>query len=745
MKNKNFLAVTTTSVTVISLELCWTRLFSAEFFYTFAFLVLSLAVMGLGLGALALYLFRGLNKEKNLNSYLLLTGLASIAGPALVFQLGLDFSTLYHDAGMMIKLLAAIVLLAAPNFFAGMALALVFKNNIKIINKLYMADLIAAGAGVFFIILIMNLAGTPAATFISSLPVIIASFIIGSRKGYVFSILISIALVINMAFSDDILRAEREEKAKVLHTHWDAMSKVKILEYNEYYRGINVDNHASTTVVRFNGDFSDPDLKKYDFFGINVGYLIRKFDHCSFLAIGAGGGKDALHALVEGAGEVHAVEVNPYINHLMTDGELAEFTGYIYRDPRVKVITEDARAYIRGFENKFDLIFSWSSNTYAALASGAFALAENYIYTTEAFVDYWHALSDSGFLVMEHHFYVPRLVSEIKEAFEKMGISDLEQHIAVYDMPEWRRKLILLSKKPLDNMTIINAIGGLGPQHHNISVLFPNSRRNSIVAQIINNDWEDIADNVPYDISPASDDRPFTPEMGLWKNLDFSKSDKIEAFEEFFGFPLAKLVILSVIIVTLVFLIPVNILPYLRKNVKKLRPMPWLYFFFIGMGFMATEVILIQKYTLLVGSPAYSIVTILVAVLISSGIGSFLSKRINTQLAFAAVILLLLIDAFILGYLIDIFGTMSLIPRILMTVLMILPLGFFMGMPFPAGASKAGRLVDWGFAVNGAGSVLGSAFAVLLAISYGFTAALLFASLCYILAMVIFKKAKNWI
>jgi hypothetical protein len=36
------------SATLIGLELVWTRIFSAEFFYTYAFLTLSLAIMGLG-------------------------------------------------------------------------------------------------------------------------------------------------------------------------------------------------------------------------------------------------------------------------------------------------------------------------------------------------------------------------------------------------------------------------------------------------------------------------------------------------------------------------------------------------------------------------------------------------------------------------------------------------------------------------------------------------------------------------
>ena len=106
-------------------------------------------------------------------------------------------------------------------------------------------------------------------------------------------------------------------------------------------------------------------------------------------------------------------------------------------------MTEDARAYVRRFENKFDVIYSLSSNSWAALASGSFALAENYLFTTEAFIDYWHALSDSGFMMMEHQVYAPRLVTEVVDALTRIGVDKPLDHFAVYDLPKMRRTMIL--------------------------------------------------------------------------------------------------------------------------------------------------------------------------------------------------------------------------------------------------------------------------------------------------------------
>ena len=68
MRSTTLVVVALLSMTLLALEIIWTRLFSAEFFYTFAFLILSLAIMGLGMGALALRLFPGLNREGSLGS-----------------------------------------------------------------------------------------------------------------------------------------------------------------------------------------------------------------------------------------------------------------------------------------------------------------------------------------------------------------------------------------------------------------------------------------------------------------------------------------------------------------------------------------------------------------------------------------------------------------------------------------------------------------------------------------------------
>ena len=140
--------VALTSITLIALELVWTRLFSAEFFYTFAFLALSLAVLGLGLGALALRLVPAFDRERRLPLWLALTAVTALVGPPIVFRLGMDFALLFSQWHMAARFVLVLVLLGLPFFFGGMALTFVFKHDSADSPRLYRADLLGAGLGV---------------------------------------------------------------------------------------------------------------------------------------------------------------------------------------------------------------------------------------------------------------------------------------------------------------------------------------------------------------------------------------------------------------------------------------------------------------------------------------------------------------------------------------------------------------------------------------------------------------------
>jgi hypothetical protein len=83
--------------------------------------------------------------------------------------------------------------------------------------------------------------------------------------------------------------------------------------------------------------------------------------------------------------------------------------------------------------------------------------------------------------------------------------------------------------------------------------------------------------------------------------------------------------------------------------------------------------------------------------------------------------------------------------RLLVMVLMLVPLGFLMGFPFPLGIRalkemEMDRYIPWMWGINGVGSVLGSTFTIVLAISLGFAQALLVGAICYLLVFLVFAR-----
>lgn len=729
------------SLALISMEIIWSRIFSAEYFYTFAFLILSVSILGLGLGALSLRMSKWLSNMNNYGGLLSITAGLMLIGPPLILHLQLDFTQLLNSNWMVFKLIATILILGSSFFTGGIILSSIFSKSHKDMPRLYMADLIGAAMGVVASVLLMNTLGTDKAALMISLPVLLSAVFYIHRWFKLIPVILIIASFTALPYSSELLTRPKKERAEVIYTHWDAMARLKVYKYNEENWGLNIDDAANSPVYKFDGDFNRPDSLKIQFW-IHAHKLTSQFDSCRFLSMGAGAGGDVLQALQDNASEVHAVEVNPFINKMMTEGFLKDFSGNIYNDPRVKVVSEDARAYVRRFNNHFDVIYSSSSNSFAALASGSFALAENYLFTTEAFQDYYKAMSAKGYMLLEHQFYVPRMVSEVLEALKLEGVKDPASHIAVYSLPTMRRQLILIGKQVLSKDLIQDAVYKANKENYPYyRLMYPavDSVKNNMINQIVINGWQKQQEKSLTELSPCYDNKPFIAQLGMMKNLSFEKIKKRLMPYEFQGFPLAKVIVLVILFIVLILILPLNLLPYLKKGIK-LKAAGWLYFFTIGIAFMAVEVVLIQKYTLFIGSSSYTFMTILFVLLASSGLGSLMSPKFKKHTPFLFISLWLIAEILLFPYICTSLAELAIFWRIIITCILIAPLGFFMGMPFVKGSSKTGELIDWGFAVNGAASVIGSTLVLLPVFKYGFSSGLILAIVFYLLAYLLLRK-----
>jgi len=179
-------------------------------------------------------------------------------------------------------------------------------------------------------------------------------------------------------------------------------------------------------------------------------------------------------------------------------------------------------------------------------------------------------------------------------------------------------------------------------------------------------------------------------------------------------------------------------------GVGRKRALLWaLYFAGLGLGFIMIEVVLIQRFSLFLGYPVYSLAAVLFTVLLAGAVGSFLADKWSRGRALPRILALLcgVLALYALGLprLLDAALSTSTPVRIILAVAVVAPLGLLMGMPFPTGLRRAGReangLVSWAWAVNGAASVFGSTLTVLISMSYGFTASFLAGAGAYALAL----------
>jgi hypothetical protein len=154
--------------------------------------------------------------------------------------------------------------------------------------------------------------------------------------------------------------------------------------------------------------------------------------------------------------------------------------------------------------------------------------------------------------------------------------------------------------------------------------------------------------------------------------------------------------------------------------------------------------VLIQQFTLLIGPSVYSLITVLCTLLLCSGIGSRMSGAFGDRAPFVAIAAWLAFDVLAFPIVAATFGGLGLAARMAVSAVLIAPLGFFMGMPFPKGGRRVGELIDWGFAVNGTASVIGSTLVILVAFVAGFRMALVLSGLVYLAAWGLLARRSAW-
>lgn len=796
MPRRGFFGIFLVALAILVLQVALTRILSVVMWYHFAFVVISLAMLGLAIAGIVLYLVPPLVRRSDVVVpwCCRLAALSTIG--ALFYLAHTPFRS--EAAGEIFSRGVAIFYAVAlmPFLFSGFAISTAFARYATQINNLYFADLVGAGLGCALVVVLLGVAGAPAAILIAAAIFFVAAlFLRGERSSAIPDALLALAIVGLAIWSfpgqnptgptsaDDMRQpfepryqkgiADWEGRDRAVFLGWNSHSRIKIyapdpsVEGNSKVRIINIDGSATTGIARVDG-VATPEAIERDAGHLRTWIGVPAYKilppNPKVLIIGPGGGRDVLAARLFGA-DVTAVEVNGLIVDLMRRGPFAAFSGHIYDAPGVTAVHDEARSWLRRSDEKFDLIQATLVDTWAATASGAFTLAENALYTVEAFDDFFSHLTDQGIVHFTRWHQEPpreslRSVVLMTEVMKKRGVPNPEKHIIVGLDGQGRvdgghpYAMLLWSKQEFTQAQIDKLIEhaawrkGVDPRLTLEPAYAPGMPVTDDIGRYLTSpDRSRFIDDYAYDISPTTDDRPFFFNAVRLGDVVTMKRETYQ--NEQAVVVLVTVLVTVMVIVVAAFLIPLA-LTYrrIRHTSGKGSGLALLYFCGIGIGFMLVEMPLLQRFGLYLGHPTYALSTILASLLISTGVGSAFAgwwfgrhPLRGARTALTLVVLAIAAMLIVIPRVLEPTLAMPLAFRVLITIACVFPVGILMGFPLPLGvrALQAGRqtLIPWAWGMNGASSVLASILGVAIGIYAGFTIAMLVGAAFYLGALLV--------
>jgi hypothetical protein len=476
-----------------------------------------------------------------------------------------------------------------------------------------------------------------------------------------------------------------------------------------------------------------------------------------FAIIGPGGGVDVLRALANGSRNVTAIEINPTIVNNVMRGKYADYSYHLYDRPEVHIHVQDGRSYIRSSRDKYDVMQMTLVDTWASTAAGAFALSENNLYTVEAFREYFDHLKPDGMIAITRwEFRQPRealrVVSQAIEALHQLGVADPREHFVIMadgGLDEDGRPVLVLAKKSPLTAAEYAAVAQHVSDNPNLVWLNPPAQyagrqklppaADAFHRLIESNDPQSFARDYTYNVAPVSDSAPFfffTLKTGyVIRNIMAGTGRGMDWRINLGVVVLGMLLVISLLAVLAFLILP---LALHGRNSSKANLRSLLYFIAVGLGYITVEIALIQRFVLFLGHPTYALTVVVFLLLLSSGAGSVAarrwlngSRRLGQLLAGIAGLISLYV--LLLPLLLPAAVGLPFTAKLVISAVILAPLGFLMGMPFPSGLRMV-ETVEWAWALNAAASVLGSVTAMVIAIHFGLTITLICAAVAYLLA-----------
>ncbi|MBW2419374.1 MAG: hypothetical protein JRH19_12560 [Deltaproteobacteria bacterium] len=495
------------------------------------------------------------------------------------------------------------------------------------------------------------------------------------------------------------------------------------------------------------------------------------------LVIGVGGGVDVMIALAYEAISVTAVEINAAMIKMVRE-LFDEYLGGLFRpgahelSDRIRLVHGEGRSYVRSSDERFDIIQMSGVDSFTALSTGAYTLSEGYLYTVEAVKDFYEHLAPEGYIVYSRHIMrapkkpreTMRLANIARQALAELAVEDPASQIFIMRAYAWGSMVI---KRGAFTPEEVEALTRFTNEREFWGVVFdplhppgaplpdlgkPDNGVRADYVTLLRGDAAQRNEFVaayPYELEPSRDDTPFFFNYYKYGELLRGISGEGRTYhrrEHYFpDYPVGHVVLLGSLaqislLAAVLILLPLRLLG--RSRIA--TPQRWrvfAYFAALGAGFMLIEISLMQRMVLFLGHPTYAVSVVLTTLLASAGFGSLASGRIGVvsarvlHLMMAAILVILLCEIAAVAWLLPQLLGQAYVLRVVIAVLLLVPLGALLGMPFPLGirvvAERVPVLLPWAWAINAFLSVFASIFCIVLAMQIGFTAVLVLAAGIY--------------
>ena len=760
----------------LSLEITLVRLLSVTTWYHLAFFAISTAMLGMTAGATRVFLSPQVFNRKNLSRSLWISCIYfSLSIPVTLLLLCMIPLEIKNNAMSFFALLFTTAACALPFYFTGTVASAVLTKHDLPMGRLYASDLIGAALGCLFVLGGLELFDAPSLILFCSCTGAIAAISFGWKMsvrfrnlGIALSIFFLLAGMVNSFSSRGIrplvVKGRIESAREYVLERWNSFSRVVVGKETykpPQYWGpspfapkdfihqhlMNIDGAAATYVRRFNFR-EDIDHLRYDV--TNIAYYLDRPGKA--LVIGAGGGRDVQSAILFGQKHVVGIDINPIFIDLLKK-DFRSYAGLADR-PDVTLVTAEARSYLSQKPEKYSIIQMSLIDTWAATGAGAFTLSENSLYTVEAWELFLNRLEPNGIFTVsrwhspDHIGETGRVVSLAVTALLNQKVQEPSKHIAL--ISAGRISTLIVSKQPFTSKDI-NKLTKVSEELGFSFVLLPGRPFSGhILGKIVSARTRDelsaVITGTELNYSPTTYENPYFFNMLRLNNIGIALT-KVSGVIR--GNLIATLTLLGLMGTLFLITIATIVLPLaLRTHLGSKSPVRaktlWsgaVYFSLIGAGFMLTEIALIQRLTVLLSHPMYALGILLFTLIASTGIGSLISDRLPLTrkpwaylYPFLTAIWLIGLRFLLKALVVTVIAAPILL-KIVISVVVIFPIGLLMGLFFPTGMrltkSIALEETPWYWALNGIFSVLCSALAVFISIYIGISVNFYIAAACY--------------